>query len=450
MISTYLRGVDRAVDATPPERNRVVDTWRVIALTLVVFGHWLAASVWVDASGEAVVMNTLEWIPYAAWFTWLVQVMPVFFFVGGYANARALSSNTLNRRSWLTIRFRRLYGPAVPVILVWTALALILRPFIDSDLVYAGVLNATLPLWFLAVYLTLVAIAPQTLAMWNRWGLASVVPFVVGSIVVDTTYRGFDLPAVGWLNLVFVWGAVHQLGYWWSDRDASNDVMSPLQAVAVSATALAGLVAVTWAGWYPVAMITIPGGGPQNVTPPTSAVILLACVQIGVILATIGPVSRWAERRRNWRLVVAVSGFMMSIYVWHLTALSLVIALGIFTFNGAAFSLEPGTAVWWVSRPLFYAVLVMVTGALVVVFGRFEQDIDTDVGHRSVPIVVAGMVTCVVALSATAFVYLVDRDATITWWIPIITVIGAAVVGAYPASWRRERAQRSRRSRISR
>ena len=439
MISTYLRGVDRAVDATPPERNRVVDTWRVIALMLVVFGHWLAASVWVDANGDAVVMNTLEWIPYAGWFTWLVQVMPVFFFVGGYANARALSSNSLNRRSWLTIRFRRLYGPAVPVILVWTILALILRSFIDADLVYAGVLNATLPLWFLAVYLTLVAIAPQTLAMWNRWGLASVVLFVVGSIVVDIAYRGLDVPGAGWLNLVFVWGAVHQLGYWWSDRDASNDVISPPRALALSVAALAGLVAVTWAGWYPVAMITIPGGGPQNVTPPTSAMILLSCVQIGVILATIGPVSRWAQRRRNWRFVVAVSGFMMSIYVWHLTALSLVIAVGIFTFEGAAFSLEPGTAAWWVSRPLFYAVLILVTAALVATFGRFEQEIDTQVGHRAVPIVAAGMATCVVALSATAFVFLVDREAAITWWIPVITIIGAAVVGSYPASWRHNR-----------
>jgi hypothetical protein len=49
------------------------------------------------------------------------------------------------------------------------------------------------------------------------------------------------------------------------------------------------------------------------------------------------------------------------------------------------------------------------------------------------------MITCVVALSATAFVYLVDREAAITWWIPVITIIGAAVVGSYPASWRHNR-----------
>jgi hypothetical protein len=79
MLSSYLSSVDKAVDLTPRSRNRVVDTWRVIALLVVVFGHWLAASIWVEPDGTLTVMNTLEWIPYAGWFTWVVQVMPVFF-----------------------------------------------------------------------------------------------------------------------------------------------------------------------------------------------------------------------------------------------------------------------------------------------------------------------------------------------------------------------------------
>lgn len=435
MLKTYMRGVDRAVDATPKSRNRVVDTWRVIALLAVVFGHWLAASVWVEPDGTVTVLNTLEWIPYAGWFTWIVQVMPVFFFVGGYANARALEKSTTNRRSWITIRFRRLFTPAVPVILLWTLLAFILRNFIDADLVYAGVLNATLPLWFLAVYLTLVAIAPLTLAWWHRWGLWSVGAFALLAIAIDVAYRGLDVPGVGWLNLVFVWGTVHQLGYWWAAREEDDAVLEPGGAMALSAIALAGLVLVTSIGWYPVAMLTIPGGGPQNVTPPTSAMTLLALVQIGVILATVRWVAAWAKSRRSWRFVVAVSGFMMTIYVWHLTSLSLTIAVGIFSFDGIAFSLEPGTALWWLTRPVFYVVLIAVTLVFVAVFGLFEHDIDTSAHDRPMPVVLAGMVLTIVALSATAFVYLVDRDANITWWIPAVSLVAAGLIGAYPASW---------------
>ena len=312
---SYLDAVRRIADQTPESRNRVADTWRVVALLVVVFGHWLSASVWVEPDGTVTVLNSLEWIPYAAWATWIVQVMPVFFFVGGYANAKALRSRSTDRRTWLVTRFRRLFTPAVPVIVVWTVLALVLRPFIDADLVYAGVLNATIPLWFLAVYLMLIAIAPLTRAVWVRIGPWSVIAFAAAAVVVDLAYRVLDVPGVGWLNLIFVWGTVHQIGYWWEAAETRASLPRPAAALAISGSALAGLIVVTVLDWYPVAMITIPGAGPQNVTPPTSALILLAIAQIGVILATSVAVRRWSARRRPWTFVVAVSGFIMSIYV---------------------------------------------------------------------------------------------------------------------------------------
>ena len=55
-FATYMRGVDQAVEHTPPERNRAADAWRVIALLVVVIGHWLAASVWVQADGNVLVL----------------------------------------------------------------------------------------------------------------------------------------------------------------------------------------------------------------------------------------------------------------------------------------------------------------------------------------------------------------------------------------------------------
>ena len=429
---SYLGAVRRIADHTPDTRNRVADTWRVVALLVVVFGHWLSASVWVEPDGSITVLNSLEWIPYAAWATWIVQVMPVFFFVGGYANAKALRSRSTNRRTWLVTRFRRLFTPAVPVILAWTLLTLVLRPFIDADLVYAGVLNATIPLWFLAVYLMLVAIAPLTRGLWERAGVWSVTVFAGAAVVVDIAYRVLDVPGVGWLNLVFVWGTVHQLGYWWESAEERGSLPRPVASLSMSAVALGFLVAVTVLEWYPTAMIVIPGAGPQNVTPPTSAIVLLAVTQIGVILATRGPVAGWSRRRRPWTFVVGVSGLIMSIYVWHLTALSLTIAAGIFAFDGVLFSVEPGTARWWITRPLFFAVLVAVTGALVAVFGRFERSIDMEVPHRRMPVWVVGMALTILSLSATAFVYLVDRDAHLNWWIPLVTVIGAAIMGAWP------------------
>jgi len=437
MLSRYMAGVDTAVERTPDERNRVVDTWRVLALTVVVLGHWLAASIWIQPDGTVNVMNTLEWIPYAGWFTWVVQVMPIFFFVGGYANARALDRKEANRRTWIIGRFRRLYSPTVPVIVTWTVLAVVLSPLINADLVYAGVLNATIPVWFLAVYLALIAVAPFTYAWWQRSGWISVAILAALAIAIDLASMRLGVPGISWVNYAFVWGFVHQLGYAWAARDHRHRRITTGFGITLSGTALATLIGITAIGWYPVAMVTIPGGGPNNITPPNLAVGILALIQIGIILATKDAVGRLALRPKVWRSVIAVSGLMMTIYLWHLTSLSLLTALGMFTFNGVAFSLEPGTALWWATRPVFDLVLAAATALLIVLFGRFEIDVNTKIPHMSRVVVTFGLVLSVVALSATAFIGLVTRTADVNWWIPAVTIVAAAVVGAYPRSWRR-------------
>ena len=432
----YSSAVDEAVANTPPDRNRVVDTWRVGALLIVVFGHWLAASVWIQPNGSVTVMNTLEWIPYAGWATWLVQVMPIFFFVGGYSNAAALSKRTLNRRSWITNRFRRLYAPAVPVIVVWTFLAFVLRPFVDPELLYSGVLNATIPLWFLAVYLTLIGLAPISYALWNRWGMATVVILVAAAIAVDIAHIHFGIGWIAWLNLLFVWGAVHQLGYWWYTRKMSDTTLPHKSAIALSLVSLTLLIGVTWVGFYPVSMLDIPGSSMDNATPPTAAILLLGLVQIGIILASAPRVERFAFRPRAWRFIVGTSGLLMTIYVWHLTSLTLVLAAASSLFNGAFLMIEPGTMLWWTIRPMFFAFLIGVTAALHVPFARFETDIDRRVNNRSMIRIIPAMTAGIAVLGATSYVYLINEDSQIHWWIPIVGVITALVMKAYPASWR--------------
>ena len=431
----YTEAVDAAVASTPPDRNRVVDTWRVAALLIVVFGHWLAASVWIRSDGSVTVMNTLQWIPYAAWATWLVQVMPIFFFVGGYANAAALEKRETNRRSWITNRFRRLYAPAVPVIVVWTLLAAVLRPYLEPDLLYSGVLNATVPLWFLAVYLMLIGIAPISYALWQRWGMTSVAVLIVGAIAVDVARATSGSDWIAWLNLIFVWGAVHQLGYWWHTRKMADTDLPYKSAIALSLVSLTVLIGVTWSGLYPVSMLDIAGTSLNNATPPTTAILLLSLVQIGIVLATAPQVERFALRRRVWRAVVGTSGLMMTIYVWHLTSLSLVVAAAAFLFDGSFLTIEPGTALWWGTRVVFFVLLIAVTAALHVPFARFETDIDPRVHRRPMFAVVGTMTAGIVTLGATSYVYLINQSSQIHWWIPILAAITALAMKAYPASW---------------
>jgi surface polysaccharide O-acyltransferase-like enzyme len=440
MARSYIRRIDHAVANTPASRNRVVDLWRVVALGFVVFGHWISASIWVQEDGTVKALNTLEWIPGGDYLTWIFQVMPIFFIVGGYANAAAIyvRAGPFDTSRWITMRVRRLYTPVVPLIVVWVGLVLVLRGSVTDNVLHAGTLSATIPLWFVAVYLTVIVLAPLTHAWWRRSGPASVVLLATMAVAVDIFRFQTDIEAIGWVNYVFVWAFLHQLGYWWYDRHRLDQPLPPLAGAALVAGGLAALVATTSLGWYPVAMVTIPGGGVTNMIPPTFANGLLGIAHAGLIIVLMLPAERWAARVGVWRTVVGVSASMMTIYLWHLTALSLVGAGGIFIADGWLFSFDPGSKAWWLMRPPFFVLLTITLIVLMALFGRFERNINTAGSRMPAPVVAVGIVLSISAVSLMAFVGIMTKNAELNWFIPIIAMAGASLTGSFAVGRRRK------------
>ena len=101
--------------ATPAERDRWIDLLRAVSIAVVILGHWLVAVVvWEDGTVDG--FNALERIPGLWPLTWVLQVMPLFFFVGGFSNLVSLRS--AHRRGegyagFLQGRFARLLRPTV-------------------------------------------------------------------------------------------------------------------------------------------------------------------------------------------------------------------------------------------------------------------------------------------------------------------------------------------------
>jgi peptidoglycan/LPS O-acetylase OafA/YrhL len=435
-VKKYLAYTRKIAASTPSTRNRVVDTVRAVAIIVVVLGHWLAASIWLRANGDIQLMNSLEWIPYAGWVTWLVQVMPIFFLVGGYANGRALAAaepDGVDYGDWVTKRVRRLFTPVIPLLVVWTLLIVVLGPFIPNDVVRAGAMSATVPLWFIAVYVMITALAPLTYRWWRSMGLMSFGILCALAVGVDVLRFAFDVSGVGWVNFLFVWAAVHQLGYWWAEREIDGEGISVSTGVLIAGASLATLIILTANGWYPVAMVGVPGSELTNMTPPTFAIALLGFVQAGLIWAFSAPISRLAHRDQPWRTVVAVSGVMMTIYLWHLTAMTLVASVFLFAFGGGAFKIEPGTTAWWLTRPIWLFVLISVTLVLVAIFAPFEWRVRQTPPPTRVRYVVIGVLLIAGAAAAVSYFGLATTDATVNWIIPIAAVGGAVILGAYPS-----------------
>jgi hypothetical protein len=226
-----------------------------------------------------------------------------------------------------------------------------------------------IPTWFLAVYVGVAALVPITHAAWERWGFASFWAFVAAAVLVDVLFFQANLRALGWVNYLFVWSAVHQLGYAWSD----GRFRSGMHGLICFAIGLLLLLALTsWFGPYPRAMVGVPGEPISNTSPPKITLLALAVMQGGLLFALQATVRRWLARPAPWTATILVNGMIMTIYLWHLTAMLLVIALSS-ALGGVGLRVEPGSGTWWATRPIWHAVLAIALFPLVAVFGRFER-----------------------------------------------------------------------------
>ena len=86
--SRFRRSCGQGVLRLHRDRNRYADLLRVVAIGGVVYGHWLLISV-TYRNGQLSGLDALDYVSWGRWLTWLFQVMPVFFLVGGYVNAQS-------------------------------------------------------------------------------------------------------------------------------------------------------------------------------------------------------------------------------------------------------------------------------------------------------------------------------------------------------------------------
>ena len=370
-MSNFLTTAQSIAGRTPRERNRVVDLMRVISILVVVFGHWLIAAVTIEA-GSVVPGHLLGLAEWTHPLTWVLQVMPIFFFVGGFSNA--LSWRSARRKGetysgWLRIRLRRLTLPVVPLLLVWGVGGwLALRTGLDWELLQLASQVAVVPTWFLAAYVVIVVLAPAALTVWDRLGWWSVTAGLILAGITDYVSIGLGIAAVGFLNYVFVWATVHQLGFAWVDGKAEG----AWRRLGLVAIGFAGTLILVWAGPYPIAMVGLDNGQVANSLPPRLTLAFLGIFQAGLVLVAEPVLQRLMNIKSLWTGVVAVSGQIMTLYLWHLTAMVVLIAAGI-GLNGFGFGIEPVTALWWVTRPVWVAALIAVTVLLAALFGRFER-----------------------------------------------------------------------------
>jgi fucose 4-O-acetylase-like acetyltransferase len=366
-MATATSTAGRVAAATPAERDRFADLLRVASIVVVVAGHWLMAVIgWrggrVEA-GNAIALAPGLWLA-----TWLLQVMPLFFFVGGLANLVSARRGG----GWVAFirgRAERLLRPTVAFLAVWTAAAAALH--------LAGVPEAVLrpatrlvvqPLWFLGLYLLVVALAPAMLWLHRRFGPAVAVWLGLAAGAADLAGRLPGLHRLADLNFLLIWLFAHQLGFLYADGTLTR---WPRRAhAAMAAGGLATLAGLTATGAWPASMVGLPGDRVSNMNPPSLCIVALTVWLVGLAMLVREPLGRWLARPRPWAMVVTAGSALMTLFLWHLTALFLAVVV---LHPLGLTRLTPGTPTWWALRPLWLLVPAALLVPLVAVFARLER-----------------------------------------------------------------------------
>ncbi len=364
---------ERPPGAAAPEdaaRDPLVDVLRALSLGMVVLWHWVFTVVVWHADGPHA-SNPIGTTRGLWLLTWLLQIMPVFFLVGGSVHGRALARDA----RWGPF-VRRRSGRLLPPSLALAAGC----AFAGFGLDAAGVtwakqaaLLVGSPLWFIGIYLVLVLVAPPMWRLHVRYGVLVPVALAVAAVCVDVLRFNQGVAYVEWINWVVVWAAVHQLGFHW-------DALRRLDANAAGAIAVGGLgalIGLTNMELYPRSMVGVPGEALSNMGPPTLAILALSVFQAGVVLLLADRLEAFADARpMRW-----LRGNAMALFAVHSVAYA--VFYGGWVVVAGGHPAEETSWTWWAQRPLFLlGPAVVLTGLLAI--GRTAGGARRHVPTRSV------------------------------------------------------------------
>lgn len=360
-----------------------MDFFRAASIVVVVFGHWFIGVIW-RRGGK---IGTVSAIGLTGWLwiaTWFLQVIPLFFFVGGFANYVGYQSFRRQGRSvgaFLWSRAVRLLKPSLVFVGVWVVIEVILHLM---DVGGTGLLRAVRPpgatvpfgpLWFLAVYFAVVMASPLTVWLHRRFDVAVPVGLVIGAIVVDVLRFGADIEWIGQANVWLVFLLPHQLGYFYAE--GRLDRLPKGVFVAMALVGVATMMALTnlyrffpGISVYPRSLLGTDVGKITNTNPPTLMMLAMAIWSIGAAMLARPVLARWLDRAKVWKAVVFTNTIVMTLFLWHMTAYLIAILL---LWPLGLGQQGDTTASWWIERPIWELVPAVFLVGLVILFGRFER-----------------------------------------------------------------------------
>jgi hypothetical protein len=242
----------------------------------------------------------------------------------------------------------------------------------------------------------IVPAAPVMMRCHERFGLWPVLGALAAAVVVvDALRLSTGVTLIGYANYLFVWLAVHQLGYGYADGTLQRGGHRLAGLLAGGGLAGAALL-VFGTSAYPVLMVGLPGNDVSNSAPPNLALLAQSLFLVGTALLLRRAGTALVDRPRAWFAVATGSSVIMTVFCWHLTACYLV--QSVLLIAGVRLP-AADTVLWFPALAGWLIACSLACVGFVGLFRRFELPADALVrGSVRTPVVVAGTLAVAVGL----------------------------------------------------
>ena len=383
--------VQQVAEATPATRDRFVDVVRLFSLLVVIGGHGVMLMV-VFGPDRWTFGNVLDSSTRLQAVTWVLQVMPLFFFAGtaasmlsykgvspgparkrgtsgacagkaeedsrtggaadddnaagvraGRAAARGGPGDTpegVDSAGWLFRRVQRLYRPVFYYLAGWVVALLVARRYL-SDEEYDSVAGVGIQLtWFLGAYMLVLLGVPALHKIRTARAMWTTVACLVAVFAAIDQVRIADGPVwIGYLNFA-AWSVAGVLGVGYSRR-----LVRRRTALLVGLGAFGANVLLVAFGPYELSLVTVSGQHLSNMTPPSVVLCGHMLFLCGLAIWLRPAIARFASHARVWWFVAIGNRGAMTLYLWHLVALIAVFAVSHVLGHDRESTHQPGF--WW-------------------------------------------------------------------------------------------------------
>ncbi|WP_353648874.1 acyltransferase [Nakamurella sp. A5-74] len=388
----------RARKQPPAQRDPYADFLRSFSLLVVILWHWCFTILIWRADGPTAT-SPLGFTDGLWILTWLLQVMPIFFYIGAYVHLQSWERASARGEKFWHFAVRQARSLAVPsgaLLLVWIVTGIVVTSIFDIEWMWTAVIMVVSPLWFVATYLMFILMMPLTVWLHRRYDMLVLVVMGGLAIIVDILRFRYQIPYVEYINMIFVWGFAFQLGFFHgritgvrdAPRYSDGRIDFEYQAErsrqlgrVMTAVGLFALVGLVFSGLYPGSMVGVPGQG-SNMAPPTVCIIALTIFQVGFV-ELIRPAIVRALAKDGWfaKVMGVFTRFSLPLFLFHTTGMALSRGIEWSIFGRDSESTVPDLQ-WWLLRPVAIIGPLICTLPVIFLFGRKWQNKPSPVTKR--------------------------------------------------------------------